>query len=317
MYFSAKVLERSVGLIGYTVEKLWSGPMNMKPDCLACLYTQMLRVTKAVECSESCATEVMEESAERLAHLRMDQTPPEAAAILYPAASEAIGEADPYRKKKAESIEKARRFLPGVRERIAHSTDPLDAALRAAAAGNVIDFATEVSFDLEKEIDRIFEAEFGWDDKAGFLERLGRARRLAVIGDNVGEHLFDKVMMERFRAEYPELEIDYFVRGRPIINDVTVTEAREAGIDEVARIVDSGVDTPGFLPERASEEGRTAYERADLILAKGMGNFECMESWADARVFFLFKVKCSVVAAKVGREVGDLVCLAAEHYAGR
>ena len=289
--------------------------MNMKPDCLACLYTQMLRVTKAVECSESCATEVMEESAERLAHLRMDQTPPEAAAILYPAASEAVGEADPYRKKKAESIAKAQRLLPGVRERIDRSADPLDAALRAAVAGNVIDFATEVSFDLEEEIDRIFEAEFGWDDKADFLERLGRARRLAVIGDNVGEHLFDKVMMERFRAAYPDLAIDYFVRGRPIINDVTVTEAREAGIDEVARIVDSGVDTPGFLPGRASEVGRAAFEDADLILAKGMGNFECMESWADARVFFLFKVKCSVVAAKVGREVGDLVCLAAEHYA--
>lgn len=286
--------------------------MDMKPDCLACLFTQMLRVTKATECDEVSATRLMKESAARIASLRMDQTPPEAAAILYPAASETLGNVDPYREKKEESIKKAKRLLPKVQERIARARSPLDAALRAAVAGNVIDFATEVSFGLEEEIDRIFDARFARDDKENFLERLARSRRLAVIGDNVGEHLFDKVMMECLRKEYPELHIDYFVRGRPIINDVTVAEAREAGIDEVARIVDSGVDTPGFLPERASEEGREAFERADLILAKGMGNFECMESWADARVFFLFKVKCSVVAARIGQEVGDLICLSAD-----
>ena len=283
--------------------------MKMKPDCFACLYTQMLRVSKALDCDEKCGTRIMEESAARIARLDPDQTPPEAAAILYPALSELLGKRDLYAKQKEESTQRAKELIPGVEQRIREAEDPLDAALRAAVAGNVIDFATEVSFELEEEIEKIFETPFAVDDKGEFLRRLAGAKRLAVLGDNTGEHLFDKVMIRILGERFAELEIDYFVRGRPIINDVTVVEAKAVGMDEVARIVDSGVDTPGFLYERASAEAKERYDAADLILAKGMGNFECMESWADERVFFLFKVKCGVVAAKIGKEIGDLVCM--------
>jgi uncharacterized protein with ATP-grasp and redox domains len=268
----------------------------------------MLRVGKALECDESCGIEIMERSAAWISRLDPGQTPPEAAAILYPALSEMLGEEDLYVRQKQESIRRAEALLPFVEEKIAAAADPLDAALRAAVAGNVIDFATEVSFELEEEIERIFEAEFAIDHKRAFLRRLAGARHLVVLGDNAGEHCFDKVMIRVFREAFPALEVDYFVRGRPIINDVTLAEAEAIGMGEVARIVDSGVDTPGFLIERASTEARERYERADLILAKGMGNFECMESWADGRVFFLFKVKCGVVGRLVGESVGALVC---------
>lgn len=286
--------------------------MNLRPDCFACLYTQMLRVSKALECDESCGVEIMERSAARIAGLDPEQTPPEAAAILYPALSALLGKEDLYARQKEESIRRARALLPFVEEKIAAAADPLDAALRAAVAGNVIDFATEVSFELEEEIERIFEAEFAIDDKEEFLRRLGTVRRLVVLGDNAGEHCFDKVMIRIFRDTFPELEVDYFVRGRPIINDVTAAEAEAIGMEEAAEIVDSGVDTPGFLYERASEEARKRFDEADLILAKGMGNFECMESRADGRVFFLFKVKCGVVGRLIGEEIGSLVCMGAE-----
>jgi uncharacterized protein with ATP-grasp and redox domains len=289
-------------------EKKKERPMNLRPDCFACLYNQMLRVGKALKCDDACAIGIMERSAGWIAELEPHQTPPEAAAILYPALSELLGREDLYAEQKEESIRRAQALLPFVEEKIAAAADPLDAALRAAVAGNVIDFATEVSFELEEEIERIFEAEFAIDDKEIFLRRLTDARRLVVLGDNAGEHCFDKVMIRILRERFPALEVDYFVRGRPIINDVTVAEAQAIGMEEVATIVDSGVDTPGFLTNRASPAARERYEAADLILAKGMGNFECMESWADARVFFLFKVKCGVVGRLVGEEIGALVC---------
>jgi len=282
--------------------------MNMKPDCFACLYNQMLRVSKALECDEACGTKLMEESAARIAGLDSRQTPPEAAAILYPALSKMLGREDLYARQKEESTQRAAELLPWVEQRINDAEDPLDAALRAAVAGNVIDFATEVSFGLEEEIEKIFDADFAIDDKNRFLQRLAGAKRLVVLGDNAGEHLFDKVMIATFTKHFPGLAIDYFTRGKPIINDVTPKEALAICMDEVARVVDSGVDTPGFLYERASDEAKRDYDAADLILAKGMGNFECMESWADERVYFLFKVKCGVVATKIGKEVGNLIC---------
>ena len=283
--------------------------MNMKPDCLVCLMNQMLRVTKTLNCDDESSAKIIEESAKVISKLDMAQTPPSAAAILYPDISKKLNSNDPYFLKKLESTKKALELLPIAKEKIDESKNRLDSALRAAVAGNVIDFATEVLFDLKKEIEKIFTAEFAIDDKELFLEELKEAKRVLIIGDNVGEHIFDKLMMETISKEYPNLKIEYMVRGCPIINDVTVKEAKDAGIDKVAEIIDSGVDTPGFVYERANIAGKESYDKADIILSKGMGNFECLESIEESRIYFLFKVKCSVVANRIDKEVGDLICM--------
>ena len=282
--------------------------MQLKPDCLVCLFDQALRVTKVLQCDESCANEVLDSAARTIASLPMSQTPPEAAAVLYPVISNILGKKDLYKEVKERSILQAFRYEDFVRQRIEASGNPLDAALRASVVGNVIDFATQVQFDLHQEIKKIFETPFAIDQKRAFIDRLAQAKSLVVIGDNAGEHCFDKITIEIFKTHFADLEIYYFVRGRPIINDVTLKEAKKIGLDEVCEVVDSGVDTPGFLLERANEQARALYESADLILAKGMGNFECMESYQDSRLYFLFKVKCSVVANRVGKNIGDLIC---------
>ena len=282
--------------------------MQLKPDCLVCLYDQALRVTKVLGCEEECAKKVLKESAKIIADLPTDETPPEAAAILYPHIGHVVDKEDLYADVKRRSIEQALRYEEFVRSKIAQSSNPLDAALRAAVVGNVIDFATQVQFDLHQEIQKIFEVPFAIDQKKEFLERLVQAKSLVVIGDNAGEHCFDKIMIEVFRSHFENLSIYYFVRGKPIINDVTMEEAKMIGLDRVCEVVDSGVDTPGFLLERANEQARALYYDADLVLAKGMGNFECMESYQDSRLYFLFKIKCSVVADRVGKNIGDLIC---------
>ncbi len=282
--------------------------MRLRPDCLPCLYNQTLRLAKVAGCAEACSVEVLHEGAKFLAGLPLDRTPPEAAAELYPMLSRIIGTNDPYEEEKLHSIQKAKELLPWVEQKLKEASDPLEAALRAAVAGNVIDFATQVTFDLEEEVRKIFEARFAIDETERFTKRLKEVKKLVVIGDNAGEHLFDKLMIQTFKRFLPSLRIYYFVRGRPIINDVTIKEAKMVGMDEVCAVVDSGVDTPGFLIERANEGARRIYQEADLILAKGMGNFECMESYEDERLFFLFKVKCSVVAARTGCQIGDLLC---------
>jgi len=283
--------------------------MNMQGECLTCLYNQMLRVTNAIECDEPCKIDILKESAKNIANLDINQTPPEGASILYPAVSKIVNKEDLYQKQKEQSSKRAKEILEAIKPKVKEYKTLLSIALKVAVAGNVIDFATEVSFSLEKEIENIFQNSFAIDDSQLFLERLNNSKSLIVIGDNVGEHLFDKFMIELFKKEYPNLTIYYFTRGKPIINDITIKEAKEAKLDEVAILIDSGVDTPGFLYERASSKAKEIFDRADLILAKGMGNFECMESWADSRVFFLFKVKCQVVAKKIGKELGDLICM--------
>jgi len=204
----------------------------MKPDCLACLFNQTLRVTKALNCNEICAKEVLNKAAAIISKFDLDQTPPEAAAVLYPKISEVVGKDDVYEEKKIESTNKAFDLMDLVLEKINRAKDDVDAALRVAALGNVIDFATEVMFDIEKEIDTIFEADFAIDEKLLFKEKLKKSKTLMVIGDNVGEHVFDKIMMEIFSDFNPKINIYYVTRGKPIINDVTAQDAKAIDIDK-------------------------------------------------------------------------------------
>jgi uncharacterized protein with ATP-grasp and redox domains len=281
----------------------------MKPECLVCLTNQALRVARAIDCDDACAEAIVKLAAHEVAEYKLNQTPPQAAARLYPKISTLVGKEDLYEAKKIESTNKAFEFLDFVYEKIDEAPCKIEAALRAAVAGNVIDFATEVSFAVEEEIAKVFEARFAIDEKREFVDRLKEAKTFMLIGDNVGEHVFDKVLLEVIEEYYPQMEKYYVVRGKPIINDVTATEAAAIGIDTLASIVDSGLDTPGFLLERANEKTKRLFKSADVILAKGMGNFECMDALRDGRIFHLFKVKCSVVSQRVGADIGSLVCI--------
>jgi uncharacterized protein with ATP-grasp and redox domains len=63
---------------------------------------------------------------------------------------------------------------------------------------------------------------------------------------------------------------------------------------------------PGSRVLPISEEFRRRFEQADLIVAKGQGNYETLSDEAK-NTFFLFKVKCPVIAKHSGEEMGALV----------
>ena len=137
---------------------------------------------------------------------------------------------------------------------------------------------------------------------------LNAAKTLLYIGDNVGEHLFDYLYIEILKQLYPNLEISYMVRGCAIINDVTMKEAKEAGFDKLCHLIDSGVNTPGFVYDRANKASQRLFDESDLVITKGMGNYECLSPTHRKNLCYLLKVKCNVVALSLGKEVGDIVC---------
>ncbi len=280
--------------------------MNIKSDCLSCLLNQSLRVTKHLEVDEPTAQAMLKEAACSIASYQ-DITPPVAAADLYPKLAKHVGKEDLYADLKARSTQEASELLPWVREQIKSDQEPLKGAIKASVAGNVIDFATPNHFDLEEEFLKVFQTPFALSDEECFFDALSKAKRLMIVGDNVGEHLFDKLLLQEIATSYPDIQLYYAVRGLPIINDVTFKEAKEAGIDAVATLVDSGVDSAGLAYERASDDFMACYDQMDLIIAKGMGNYECLEGVGDKRIFHLFKVKCDVVASLAGVPLGSLV----------
>lgn len=282
--------------------------MTIDPACVTCIINQSRRVADAIHADDALRERLVGTVEEMATRFSFRQAPPEVASDVYEKMAELAGKADLYDDVKAHSTQKAARFLPELREEIDRSDETLLTATKVAVAGNVIDLAAEVSFDLHEEIGKIFDTDFALNDFASLETALRQAKTLLYIGDNVGEHLFDYLYIETLRRLYPDLQITYMVRGRPIINDVTIQEAREAGFDKLCRLVDSGVNTPGFAYGRANDESRTLFDTADLILAKGMGNYECLSPARRQNICFLLKVKCQVVANSLQCEIGDLVC---------
>jgi len=116
------------------------------------------------------------------------------------------------------------------------------------------------------------------------------------------------MFIQTLKELYPHVEYSYMVRGKPIINDVTMMEAKEAGFDKLCNLVDSGVNTPGFTYDRANKESQDLFDKSDLVISKGMGNYECLSPSHRKDICFLLKVKCDVVAKSLAKEVGDIIC---------
>ncbi len=276
--------------------------MNIKPDCVSCLFDQALRVTKLLKLDDATSKKVLNKAAQVLIDHDMSHTPPQIAKVLYQSISEITGEEDPVALVKERAIQKALKLDTSFIQSIPD-------ALKMAVIGNVIDFGAQEQFELDEMIQSHFHQAFAIDDTADFMKELQNAEEMVIIGDNVGEHIFDKLLIETIK-KYCNITVHYFVRGTPIINDVTLKEGQL--LKNCAYIVDTGVKTPGFDLEEANSVSKEIFDRADIVLSKGMGNFESLYSAAKRPIYFLFVVKCSVVAEEIGHNVKELVFKRAE-----
>ena len=281
--------------------------MNITKDCVECIVGQIDKATKLLELDETLAKEINNEVEKRALDFDFEKSPPFVAKEVYEYLGLKTNLKDPLETLKQESIKKATTYLPLIEDKSSSSEDKLFTAIKAAVAGNVIDFATTKEFSLDEEINSIFETDFSINDYEIFKEKLEKVNSLIILADNAGENVFDKVLVKTIVNLYPNIKIHYATRGKAIINDITTKEALQSGIDKYCQVISSGVDTPGLDKSRASKEFMELFDKTPLVLSKGMGNFECLESYKDNKIFFLFKVKCNVVANTISRNLGEII----------
>ena len=282
--------------------------MLIDEACVSCIINQSVKVSDAIRADENLQhklTSSVEELSKEFSRL---ETPPEIASYVYEKMAQIADKQDLYDEVKALSTQKALSFTPLLEEKLRTTKTPLLTATKIAVAGNVIDLAAAVEFDLEEELGKIFETDFAHNDFDAMKRELEKAKNVVVLGDNVGEHIFDYMFIETLQKLYKNKNYSYFVRGNPIINDVTLKEAKEAGFEELCTLVDSGVNTPGFAYGRANENAKEIFDKADLVISKGMGNYESLTPSHRKNICFLLKVKCNVVADSLGKNIGDIIC---------
>ena len=282
--------------------------MTIDEECVACIVNQSARVANIITNKEPLKKEITSTIEMMSKDFSFDDTPPEIASFVYEKMAEIANKHDLYDEVKENSTKKALSFVPLLKEKLLESDDKFLTATKIAVAGNVIDLAAQVEFDLDEELAKIFHTDFAHDDVDILKKKLQNSKTVLLIGDNVGEHIFDYMFIEILKELYPKIKFSYMVRGNPIINDVTMKEAKEAKFDELCELIDSGVNTPGFAYPRANDYSKELFDNVDLVISKGMGNYECLSPSHRENICFLLKVKCDVVARSLNKIVGDIIC---------
>lgn len=275
--------------------------MKIYLDCYPCFFQQALNVTRMITSDEEMAHQVLLEVNALLPKITGDITPPEIGREVYRIVSRLTGVKDPYREIKEKCTQQALALYPSLKERVHTADDRLRRAIRIAIAGNVIDFGSNMPFDMENDLESIIIQRFAIDNYDAFTAALTRAKDVLYIADNAGETVFDRVLIEELGKP-----VTYVVREHPIINDAVREDAIAAGLDKVADIISSGADAPGNILHLCSDEFLKIYETSDFIISKGQGNYEGL-SGENRPIFFLLKAKCPVIAKHIGVEQGSII----------
>ena len=282
--------------------------MRAQLECFPCYYSQILKTARLLSLSEVQTREAIARFSRMLPDIPDAATPAGIGRELYLILSELSGDPDPYREIKEQCTRLALDMVPDLKKRVRAAPDPLKEALRIAVAGNFIDFGTTEQVDLKAGLEEILDQEFAIDHYGELKDRLERAGEVLMLGDNAGETVFDRILIEELGTP-----VRYVVREAPMINDAVRADAVMAGIDRVAEIVSSGCVAPGNIREYCSAEFWQTLREAELIISKGQGNFEGLSD-ESLPIFFLLKAKCLAVAREIGVPQGSILLIQSPHF---
>lgn len=262
---------------------------------------QAYRAAKVATDDEEKIKEVLNSIGEMIKSISLENTPPETGNIVYKKVSEITGVDDPYKNIKDKNIKEALSLYPELKKYIEKSDDRLFAAIRIAIAGNVIDLGVNKEFNIVDDLKQILKQDFAFCDYEEFKNQLEKAKSILYLGDNAGESVFDKLLIEELGKP-----VTYVVREIPVINDCVIEDAIASGIDKVAEIISSGSTAPATILGLCNKDFLEKFYNADIIISKGQGNFEGL-SQVSRSVFFMLKAKCPVIARNLNVKENDIV----------
>jgi uncharacterized protein with ATP-grasp and redox domains len=280
--------------------------MFIEPDCIPCILKMAISAMRRLTSAEKLIREVLCEILEipSFRGLYWNTTSPEVIERVMEKITDAMDDPDPFFSLKVQQNQRMMELYPYLRNLLREAPDPLHLAIKLAILGNAIDLMIpDTSLEIEATIqERLEETRIPLERFLEFRKKLEESELLLYLGDNSGEIILDKLLIETIKewrmrnGERDDLEVVFVVRSLPALNDVTLAEAKMVGMDKITPVLENGIDgpLPGTIASRCSSEVRDLLRRADLIISKGGGNFDTLEGeeQLDGNVTFLLLSKC-------------------------
>ncbi|CCU83633.1 MAG: DUF89 family protein [Thermotogae bacterium] len=276
--------------------------MKIDLRCIPCNLNSLLRILDQNHAGEEEKKQVVRTFMKEVAEMDWSDTPIDIGRKVGEVLEPLFGDSDAFRDIKKMSNDNLLEIYDDLKTELLKLDDPLIGALKLSVAGNIIDVAPGHKIDIHSTMKDALSRPFAIDDLQELADRIRKANSLLIVGDNCGEAVLDKLLLDI--AKVPN---SYFsVRTKPALNDITMKEALEIGMDEVATIMDSGADAPGAQEKTMKRAFSEVYSSADVVISKGQGNLEGLSS-VKREIFFLLMAKCEVIGGFLGVPKGSFV----------
>jgi uncharacterized protein with ATP-grasp and redox domains len=271
-------------------------PLNPFPDCLDCLAGLAQNAVAMVSGDDpglilranALAKEIVGKANDR------STSSPEVANRILRSIRAMFGVEDPYASFKAHEMAHARKIMSRIGPLKGLTLRRL---VELAALGNSLDFFTNPHEALAQVPEAFLSGiTFYRDDISGLDDLLSRPLGLVLyLTDNSGEVYFDLPLYEHISARAGRTVL--VVKGGPALNDLTRNELISTGLGErIKETADTGTDGAGIDWDNVSPRFLRLLSEADLVVSKGMANFETLSPRDVGRaVFYIFKSKCRPV----------------------
>jgi len=274
-------------------------------DCVPCFVRQAIDSARRVTNEPRVHEQLLRETLSVASRLTFDDSPPAMGQIIHRRLRELIGQKDPYRLAKQEANATALQLYPELKQKVARSDDPFTTAVKLAIAGNVIDLGVKshlTQAEIHTAIEEALESDLEVDAVDALRQAIEAANDILYLADNAGEIVLDRILIEQM----PLAKVTLVVKASPIINDATREDAEAAGLANLVPVIDNGTDIPGTILDQCCPAFQERFAQADLIIAKGQGNYETLNE-SRRPIFFLLKAKCPVIAQDLGCQLGQMV----------
>ncbi|MBN2007887.1 DUF89 family protein [candidate division KSB1 bacterium] len=277
-------------------------PLTFTYDCIPCAIGSLTNLFKKGLVPLEKQDAAMRSVLKYFSDVNFNQSPPAMGREMHRIIRRALNNDDPYDAIKKQFNALMLDYYPVLKQKVADAPDPFNFALRLAIAGNIIDFGPNNPFDINATLQQAESVSLAIDHSRQLQAALQRAQTLLYLGDNAGELVMDRLFLETI--QHPNV---YFaVRGAPIINDITIADAIQVGMDRIATVISNGDDTPGTILQHTSLQFQNIFNNADLIIAKGQGNYEGL-CGCGRNIYFILMAKCDHVAHHLGVRNGDFL----------
>jgi uncharacterized protein with ATP-grasp and redox domains len=282
--------------------------MKQFNECIPCYAKQMLSVLQVCEYDESKIPSVLLKAMESIKDFSIYANPASNSSLAVLKVYELINNNDPYKFAKKKYNDFALSIYNDLKYIVDNAEDKLLMAFNVAVAGNIIDMGVSLDFDINKALLEITSKNFDYCDYDKFKCDLNKSNNILILGDNSGEIVFDKLLVEQLNMLGKN--VTYAVKSFPTINDATLDDALYVGMDKIANIIETGSICVGVNYLDSSKEFVDEFINSDIVIAKGQANYESLEDEGGFLIdntYFVLRAKCPCIAKHIGVKLGDIV----------